>query len=173
MSLLEVQNFLARIYTDKDLRRAFFAEPEKIGLEAGLSENEIAELKQVLPEELNFFAESLFYKRLREVEKFLPLTKESLGKDFETYFREFAGQFVPTSIKKNYEDAVEFCKFLQPKSLKQNWSKDVVKFEQAAMEFGAGKRRFILKIFDYDLKTKQKRKNFRLWLRIGKRRIIF
>jgi hypothetical protein len=173
MSLLETQNFLAQIYTDDKLRRAFLAEPGKIGSEAGLSEKEIAELSSVLPEELNFFAESLFYKRLREVEKFLPLSREFLGKEFETYFREFASQFITASIKKHYEDAVEFCKFLQHKIKEPNRARDAAKFEQAALEFGSGEKQFILKRFDHELKTGLKRKNFRLWLRIGKRRIIF
>lgn len=173
MSLFEVQNFLARIYTEEDLRRAFLAEPEKTGSEAGLSENEIAELKQVLPEELIFFSESLFYKRFREIEKLLPLTKEALGENFEVYFREFSNQFVPKSIKKHFEDAVEFCGFLQGKRLEPSWAKDAAKLEQAAMEFGAGDKRFIFRFFNYDLKTKQKRKNFRLWLKIGNRRFVF
>lgn len=173
MSLQETQNFLSRIYTDEKFRRAFLAEPEKIGWQFGLSETEISELAKILPEELNFFAESLFYKRLREAEKFLPLTKEGLEKDFEIYFREFAGRFNPVSIKKHYEDAVEFCKFLRKKSIEPKWARDATKFEQAALEFGADKKYFVFKLFDYDLKTKQKRKNFRCWLKIGNRRIVF
>ena len=58
MSLLEVQNFTARIYTDENLRRKFLAAPEQTGRENNLSEKEIAELAAVFPEELNFFADS-------------------------------------------------------------------------------------------------------------------
>jgi len=53
MSLLDTQNFLARIYTDESLRREFLAAPEKIGRENNLSEREIAELAEVFPDELN------------------------------------------------------------------------------------------------------------------------
>ena len=173
MGLLETQNFLARIYTDENLRHAFLKEPERIGLKAGLCKAEIADLTQILPYELNYFAESLFYKRLHGAEKFLPQVREVLKSNFENYFHEFANQFIPRSIKKHHEDAVEFCKFLRRKKLEPEWAKDVVKFEQAQMEFNAGDKRFIFKIFDYDLKTKQKRKKFHCWLMIGNRRIIF
>jgi hypothetical protein len=47
----------------------FARDPEKIGLENNLPAREIAELAGIMPEELNFFAESLFWKRLREVKK--------------------------------------------------------------------------------------------------------
>ena len=100
MSLRDVQNFTARIYTDAQLRREFLSAPEKFGKQNNLTEREISELIGVLPDEINFFADSLFSKRLREVEKLLPLTKRILTTDFEKHFREFAVQYTPESIKK-------------------------------------------------------------------------
>jgi len=177
MSLLDVQNFLARIYTDAQLRREFLSAPERIGLENNLNEQEISELAEVLPEELNCFSESLVLKRLREVEKLLPLTRRILDKDFELYFREFANLFLPESIKKHLEDAIGFANFLQEKQ--NDWRRDVVKFEQAKLEFNACSKRFVFKIFDYDIKEIsrtdaktqrkfKKKKTFAVWLRIGK-----
>ena len=49
MSLLNVQNFLARIYTDENLRREFLSAPEVIGKANNLNETEIAELAEVFP----------------------------------------------------------------------------------------------------------------------------
>lgn len=116
-----MQNFMARIYTDENLRRAFLVQPEKIGLEANLTKTEIIELAEILPEELTFFAESLFYKRLRELEKFQPLTKEKLEKDFEILFREFANQFVPSTLKKTTKTRADFVNFCRGKKMFQDW----------------------------------------------------
>ena len=184
MSLLETQNFLARVYTDENLRRKFLSAPERTGRENNLSEKEIIELAKILPAELNLFAESLFCKRLREVEKLLPLTKQVLAEDFEIYFREFAGGFLPATVKKHFEDAIQFAEFLQGKE--KNWNKDLAKYERAKLEFNNCGKNFIFKVFDYDIKEifrkgvraqkefKQK-KTFAVWLRIGKfaRRFIW
>jgi|SRR5215213_542430 len=184
MSLQDVQNLLARIFTDEDLRLRFLAEPEKTGAENNLSDAEIIQIKQLLPEQINFFADSLFYKRLREVEKFLPLTRKVLNKDFEKYFREFANQFQPQTIKKHLADAIEFAEFLQPKKIEPVWAKDLARFEQTRLSFNNSEKRFLLKRFDFDIREilKEisragakarsdfpKRKTFAVWLRIGAR----
>ena len=184
MSLLEQQNFLARLCTDESLRRSFLNEPEKIGAENDLSETAIAELARIIPAELDFFADSLIWKRLREVEKFLPLTKKALGADFEKYFRLFANQFLPKTIKKHLEDALEFCSFLQTRELKFAWIKDLARFERAGLTFGAGLKKFVFEKFDFDIRLvlNEKpdspadfpgRKTFAVWLKIGKRRRHF
>lgn len=179
-----MQNLLARIFTDEDLRLRFLLEPEKTGAENNLSEAEIEQIKQLLPEQINFFADSLFYKRLHEVEKFLPLTRKLLGKDFEKYFREFANQFVPQTIKKHLEDALEFAAFLQSKKIEPIWAKDLARFEQARLSFNNSEKRFSLKRFDFDVRKIvrevsregakaqsefPKRKTYAVWLRVGKR----
>jgi hypothetical protein len=184
MSLLDVQNLLARIFTDDDLRLRFLREPEKTGAENNLNEAEIEQIKQILPEQINFFADSLFYKRLHEVEKLLPLTRKALEKDFEKYFREFANQFLPRTIKKHLEDAVRFGEFLRTKKIEPVWARDLAKFECSRLSFNNSKKRFLLKRFDYDVreilkeisraeaKTQRefpKRKTFAAWLRIGAR----
>lgn len=185
MSLRETQNFLARIYTDEDVRRAFLSEPEKVGRENGLGENEVAELARVLPDELNFFSESLFLKRLREVEKLLPVTHKYLGKDFEASFREFATGFLPKTIKKHLEDAIGFAGFLQAKALEPVWTKDLAGFERAKLKFNNSGKRFLVCLFDYDIRRIlrespaekvslqkdycPKRKTFAIWFRTGGR----
>lgn len=173
MSLQETQNFLARIYTDANLRRQFLSAPDEIGQANNLSDKEIVELVAVFPEELNAFADSLLYKRLREVEKFLPLTKNALGKEFEKRFREFADSYLPSTVKKHLEDSVEFCRYLQKDKTTSSIEKNTAKFEQAKLEFWGLEKRLVIKIFDYDIKTNQKRKHIAVWLRVGRRNIIF
>lgn len=178
MSLLEQQNFLARLYTDKNLRKSFLAEPKKIGLENDLTEPEIAELSAIIPEELNFFADSLVWKRLREVEKILPLTRKVLSESFEEHFREFSQKYNPKSVKKHLEDAIEFCSFLQNCEIEPIWAKDLAKFEQARLIFNTKTKDFLFRKFDFDVRKISregakaqsefpKRRTFAIWIRVG------
>jgi hypothetical protein len=179
MSLLEQQNFLAKLYTDENVRRAFLSEPEKIGKENNLSEEEIADLQEILPDEINAFADSLFYKRLREVERFLPLTRKVLEQDFENHFREFSRNFNPKSVKKHLEDAIEFTRFLQEKDFEFLWLKDLAKIEKGKLEFSGYGKKIVIEIVNFDLRNVfhkiqindfdfKRRKTFAVWLKIGK-----
>lgn len=176
MSLQKQQDFLARLFTDESLRQSFLSEPKKIGIINGLSDTDIAELKTVLPEQLTFFADSLYWKRLREVEKFLPVTKKNLGENFKILFKEFSQTFNPTSVKKHLEDAIEFCKILQTKALEPVYAKDIAKFEQGKLEFYGCEKRFVWKMFNYDIKeilrnphksNLRKRTTLTIWMKIG------
>jgi hypothetical protein len=178
MSLQNQQNLLAKLYTDAEFRRAFLSEPAKIGAENFLSETEIREIAGIMPEELNFFADSLFSKRLRQVEKFLPLTRKVLGEVFKSTFREFSQGFNPQTVKKHFEDAFEFCGYLQ----KQNISKpaiNAVRFERAKLAFFGLERRIAVCRLDFDIRKPEfsdragefaiPEKKIAVWLRIGKR----
>lgn len=178
MSLLDVQNFTARLYTDEMLRREFLLAPEKVGKNNNLTEKEIVELAAVFPEELNSFADSLVWKRLREVEKLLPLTRKILEKNFERLFREFARRFTPASIKKHLEDAIAFADFLQTEEVEPFWARDAAKFERAQLEFNNFGGRFVYEIFDCDIKefirrnasapgAIRKKKTLAIWIRFG------
>ncbi|HKP70898.1 MAG TPA: hypothetical protein VJV05_16535, partial [Pyrinomonadaceae bacterium] len=111
MSLLEQQHILARLYTDADFRHRFLKDPTKIGAESGLHANEIAEIASIAPE-LKFFSESLIAKRLNEAAKMLPVLRRLLAAKFHPAFVAFAPTFNPRSLKKHFEDAIEFCSFI-------------------------------------------------------------
>ena len=173
MSLLEQQNFTARLFVDDSLRRDFLLEPEKIGLAHNLSENEIGQIKSIAATEITWFADSLFYKRLHEVEKFLPLTRKLLQKDFQNQFREFTKSFHPKTIKKHLEDAVEFAGFLSKQSFEKGWINDLAIYEQARLSFNGYHKPLIIKSFSYDPRefkneNPRKKRTFAVWLRIGK-----
>lgn len=165
------------------MRQNFLSAPEKIGAENNLSDTEIEDLRTVLPEQINFFAESLFWKRLREVEKLLPLTKEFLKNNFVELFRKFSQNFNPQTVKKHLEDALEFCRFLQKGDISE-LPKNIAKFEQTKLEFfGCGKRFAFCKL-TYDIKeisrqsTKvqsdfPRKKTIAIWLKIGKKTKYF
>ena len=180
MSLQHQHNFLARLYTDAEFRRAFLSAPEKIGAENDLNNQEIAEIAEIMPEELNFFADSLFWKRRRAVEKFLPLTKKLLQNDFEVLFREFSQNFNPQTVEKHFEDALEFSKFLQNQKVSQI-AQNVAKFEHSKLEFFGNGKRFAYCKLDFDVReihrkdtqtlklSLKKRRTIAVWLRTGKK----
>lgn len=176
MSLAEVQNLLARLYTDNDLRREFLSAPEKTGRKFDLNEKEIADIVSVLPEELNFFADSLFFKRLREVEKLLPRTKRILSSDFEQHFRAFSKTFLPASIKKHLEDAAQFADFLIKQKLEPVWLTDLIRYEQANLIFHGYGKSFLFRWFNFNIRAIlrpdsqiQRKQSFAVWLKIGGR----
>ena len=113
MSLKEIQNVLALIYTDKEFRNTFFNEPENTGVSNELTIAEINILKELPQERLNFFATSLQSKRLNQVIKLLPFTHKFLGKKFIDLFISFSSTYNPTGIKKHQDDAIKFSEYLQ------------------------------------------------------------
>lgn len=173
MSLLNVQNFLARIYTDENLRREFLSAPEKVGQENALNAKEISEIVEIFPDEINAFAESLFWKRRREVEKLLPLTRRHLSAEFKSLFRAFAPTFNSQSVKKHLEDALNFGDYLQTKESVSDLVKNAVKFECARLEFYVLNKNIVVRFFNFDVQTTAKKRHFKIWLRIGKREVIF
>lgn len=182
MSLKEQQNFLARLFTDESLRQSFLADSIKIGAENGLNDAEIYDLQTILPDQIEIFSESLYWKRLRETEKFLPILKANLMKDFEIFFKEFSQNYHPQSVKKHLEDAFEFCKFLQKQQNLENQIKNIAKFEQKKLEFfGFGKRLIICRFADglqrksiHIGQTKSDKPiKTALWLKLGKKRFEY
>ncbi len=184
MSLAETQTLLARLYTDEILRERFLLEPVQVGRECGLNETEIEQIKQIPPAQLNFFAESLTHKRFHEVEKLLPLTRKALGADFRKYFDDFSREFIPKTIKKHLEDAVAFAGFLQKQEFKIELLSDLIKFEQARLEFNAYAKTFVLRRFRFDIREifsaisrndasaqsfsqYKKRQTIAVWIRFG------
>lgn len=177
MSLKEQQNLLARLYTDSDLREEFFIEPDKIGFDFSLTRQEIAEIVEIAPQALDFFAESLFWKRLREAEKFIPLTVKILNRDFQPLFRRFSQTFNPQTVKKHHEDALEFCRFLQKGEVSEI-ARNIALFEKTKLEFfGYGKRIAFCKLA-FDIRPflaesctedLQKKRKFAVWIKSGKR----
>ncbi len=166
MSLLEQQNLLAKLYTDENFRQSFLTEPQKIGKKYGLKELEINEISEVMPNELEFFSNSLFRKRLREVEKLLPKTKKIIGKDFETFFRAFAAKYYPNSIKKHLEDSIKFAEFLQKQTIESNIAKDFAKFEKSRHQFIGYEKRFVFCYLQYNIFNLKKTFGVAIWFRI-------
>lgn len=187
MSLAQQQQLLAQLYTNPSLRERFLVAPCEVSLEKGLSETESQQFAAIVPHELQSFAESLFYKRLREVEKLLPLTSKILGAQFRELFRCFSSEFAAATIKKHFSDALAFAAFLQKNNRISPWITDLVGFESTKLEFNGGDVFFVFRIFQHDIREiiriidrhnhrdginkllgLQKRRTLAVWLRKSK-----
>jgi len=180
MGLRQQQDVLARLYTDTEFRVRFFAEPEKNGLDAGLSFAEINEISEILPTELSYFSDSLISKRLREVRKLLPLTV-SVSPDFDDRFRVFSSDFNPKSVKKHLEDALAFSKWLGGRDDVSALSKNVAKLEMTKLQFYSESRWFTACSLSFDLRPvnrsdmeisvaePKRRRSIAIWIRFRNR----
>lgn len=170
MSLKDQQDLLARLYTDPAFRDGFFADPSAAAARFGIDPAEAVAIASCSREELDYFSETLFQKRLCEVGKLLPLTKGELGERFAEHFRTFARDFVPGSVRKHVEDAVHFCVFLR----REKFVGRVAGYESALLRFHHLGERAVFGILDLDPRTGSKRRIPRpfVWLRIGTRRIV-
>jgi hypothetical protein len=65
MGLAQIQQVLARLYTDAALRERFFADPQRTGAELGLDAGEVHQLAHLSVQQVTFFARSLQRKRLQ------------------------------------------------------------------------------------------------------------
>ncbi|WP_413171480.1 hypothetical protein [Anabaena azotica] len=134
MGLLETQKVLAQLYTNSELRESFFANPHVVGIELGLSVDEIQQLAQLAVKDVNIFGNSLKWKRLGEVRELLPRTARVLGKEFNALFWRYAETYLPKGIKKHQDDAIAFSNFIiktaPAENIEPTWISDLVRYEK-------------------------------------------
>jgi hypothetical protein len=152
MSLANIQRTLAQIYVDSVLRKRFVEDPKSVGLEFGLSIEEISLLSEISSEQVKFFAESLQHKRLNEAAKLLPITYRLLGENFSKLFLDFADSFVPKGVKKHLEDAVFFSEYVSKTGRIEPPIVDIARYEAVRLTALNSNHRLIARLFRYPLK---------------------
>lgn len=154
MGLTEVQRALAQLYTSRELREKFLANPQEVAIEFGLTGLDIEHLTALSAFHLREFADSLQHKRLGEVRKILTLTEKILKAKFSELFLEFTNNYVPSGIKKHRDDAIAFTKFITSPLHKDipDWSKEIASYEAVRLQLGETKKLFVVRRFHYSLK---------------------
>ena len=137
MSVLEVQQLLARLYTDPGLLQEYLDDPAGFSVRYPIGNGDF--IGHIDPGQLRLFAASLRSKRAAEVQKLLPLTVSALCNRFEDEFAKHAGVVVPSGERKHLADAMAFCEHLIARNLDQQT------LEAAAFELLDFKTRFDLK----------------------------
>jgi hypothetical protein len=113
MQLADYQHLLAKIYTNAEFRKAFFARPIEVGAEFGLTEDLSLSLAATYQKEIQLFSETLIRKRLGTLRSFLPITVKILGNNLEKVFREYAENQTLNFEDRYAEDAFKFVDFLK------------------------------------------------------------
>lgn len=141
-NLEKTQQFLAQLYTHRQLREQFFTNPAEVREKWGIEEASIQQLSTLDRAQVEFFASSLIHKRLNQVSKLLPLTQKALGRDFSRLFLDYAETYSPSGIKKHLNDGLAFCNFLQRTPFEKDWWYDVVRYEEDNLQRLNSKLRF-------------------------------
>ncbi len=181
MGLMQTQALLARLFTDADLRRAFFDDPQRTLRGFDLSEDEATALAALDKGEVEEFARCLLGKRALDARKVLPLTAKALGPDFDRLSREaIVG---PPPPGRHRADAAALARLLTSRKLSPGWIGDLARFEMAfvaAARPGVVLRRFAWPVNDV---TRQllagapvdvrPRRRFGIWLRAPGRKLYW
>ena len=160
MSALEVQQLLARLYTDPRVLEEFLSDREGFCARHANACGEL--IRQIDPAQLEFFAVSLKSKRAGEVKNLLPMTVRALGSRFAEEFDLYAANTIASGDKKHLADAMAFCECLidRPETF------DALTVESAAFELLDFKVRFALKRGGRDPVVVEAKPGRRPWLRM-------
>lgn len=178
MGLAQTQQVLAQLYTNSELRKRFFANPQAVGAQLGLSDDEIQQLSQLCQIRVNLFANSLKWKRLGEVRELLPRTAQVLGKNFTTLFWRYAQTYLPQGIKKHRSDAIAFANFILKVAPEEGIDPprlDLVRYEKAWLKASEPSSKLTVCWLSYDidklavLQEVRVRKAIAIWFRMKPR----
>jgi hypothetical protein len=160
MPASEVQQLLARLYTDPGMLKEFLSDREGF---CATYANGCGELiRQIDPGQLEFFAVSLKAKRAGEVKKLLPMAVRALGSRFSEEFDRYSATTIASGDKKHLADAMAFCEWL----IERSESFDGLMLECAAFEFMDFKVRFDLRREGGDPVVVEARPGRLPWLRL-------
>jgi hypothetical protein len=160
MSVLELQQLLARLYTEPLLLREYLSDPRGFSIKYANSES--AFLEQIDRRQLEFFADSLRSKRAGEVKKLLPMTVEALGHRFGEEFDRYASTAIPIGSRKHLADSMAFCEHLIARSRVL----DLTTLEAASFELLDFKVQFHLKREGEDPVAVEAEPGRRPWVRL-------
>lgn len=108
-----------------------------------MSSGEVKELLAVLPSAIEQYASALVIKRLRTVEKLLPLTCRRLGPALSETFAEYAAGSTLERSEKHYGDAIGFCRYIEEIVTSEfRHAARAARFERKQLEFFHERRMF-------------------------------
>jgi hypothetical protein len=147
MGLRETQALLARLFTDAQLRRAFFEAPVATGKGFGLGAAEAETLARLDRREVEDFARSLLGKRALDARKALPLTARALGEAFDPLL--FDAIEGPPAPQRHRADAAALATLLASRRCEPPWIGDLARYEMAFVSAGRPGALFLMRVFDW------------------------
>lgn len=141
MGLAQVQAALARLYTDPAWRERFQTAPAPTAAALGLDAAEARQLAALPAAQVELVARSLVRKRLGEVAKLLPLSRQAFGPRFAALFWQHAAAYQPRGLRRHARDAVAFAAFLARAAptelLVSPWAADLARYEAGWLTLAA------------------------------------
>ncbi|HWS52802.1 MAG TPA: hypothetical protein VN228_01635, partial [Pyrinomonadaceae bacterium] len=143
--MAEIENILARLASDDELRRRFVDDPFALGRELGLSAVESRQLKREAASRFDSFAATERERRFVEIGKLFPLTRRVLGGRFAAHFRRFAAQHADGGIERMFDDALDFADYLDARLREERvgpgWVLDLLRYEKTRLKAADPARR--------------------------------
>jgi len=155
MGLSEIEQILARLSTDDELRERFVNDPFALGRELGLSPTGTRQLRRAAAVRFDSFAETPHERRFVQVNKLLPLTHRVLKGRFTHYFDRWVAEHGAVSFEHLFGDVLAFADYLENRltdeHLGSGWTLDLLRFEKARIKAADPKRRFVIQTFRHDI----------------------
>jgi len=136
MSLRNMQNVLARILTDDNLRETFLRNPEIISQENELTWREQESLRNLDQERLVIYADGLKGGRIALVLQAFPLMKFLASKEIRGFTDVYCRQSPPLSaisMSPMYHEVLKFYRFFAPLAasgkLASKYARDILEYE--------------------------------------------
>lgn len=185
MGLIDLQNAMARLFTDELFQQQLVNDPQLIGVESGLTAEEIDSLMTLAKEAIPAFSNSLLRKRFGEVRRLLPASSTILGAKNWPLFRDFAANHPTTGCHRHRQDAIEFADSLLelPNDL---LLRDILRFEREDLDVWNSGYSFRCRYFRHDLVSAISRiragennihytgrPTLAVWIRLGRSRRAF
>lgn len=154
--MAEIENILARLTTDEELRRRFVDDPFALGRELGLSAPESRQLRRAAATRFDSFAETARDLRFVEIGKLFPLTRRVLSARFAAHFKQFAAAHPGGgSIARLFGDALDFADYLERRlreeRLGAGWVLDLLRYERTRLKAADPARRVVVSLFRHDI----------------------
>jgi hypothetical protein len=155
MGLTEIEQLLARLSADEDLRERFVNDPFAFGRELGLTTVGSRQLRRAAAARFDSIAASPRERRFVQVYKLLPLTHRVLKGRFTYYFDRYVAEHGAVSFEHLFGDVLAFADYLEKRlnedHLGSGWTLDILRFEKARIKAADPKRLFVVATFRHDI----------------------
>jgi len=155
MGLKEIEQILARLSADEELRGRFVNDPFALGRELGLSATSTRQLRRAAAEQFDSLASTPRERRFVQVYKLLPLTHRVLKGRFTYYFDRYVAEHGAVSFERLFGDVLAFADYLEKRltedQLGSGWTLDLLRFEKARIKAADPKRRLVVATFRHDI----------------------
>ena len=155
MGLQEIEQILARLSADEELRARFVNDPFALGRELGLTTAGSRQLRRAAAARFDTIAATPRERRFVQVYKLLPLSHRVLKGRFTYYFDRYVAEHGAVSFERLFGDVLAFADYLEEKikedHLGSGWTLDILRFEKARIKAADPNRRLVVATFRHDI----------------------